>query len=241
MTGHWTELGVPEDYDTYGAAVLCVVPGCDHHTCHEGPFQVVVVGMNIANGDSVAYAHVSLPTADDWNQPCPGLHLGFDALVQPMPPVLTQDALYFMLVDDDDDKRVGILIYDLRLKCLSLIDAPLVESDIARNTILMGMEDGSLGFAHLDGLTLNLWSRKMGSDGTMAWTQLGVYNLTEFLPIQNFNQTLRLIGSVEGSDIIFVTTDIGIYEISLKSLEWKKIWKRANFGALVPFMSFYDP
>jgi hypothetical protein len=157
-----------------------------------------------------------------------------------MPPVLTQDALYFMLMDDDEEDHVGILKYHLRLKCLSLIDAPLKKSDIARNAILMGMEDGTLGFAHLDGLTLNLWSRKMGSDGTMVWTQHRVVNLEELLQIQNLKPTLRLIGSVEGSDIIFVTTDLGIYEISLKSLEWKRIWKIANFGALIPYMSFHD-
>jgi hypothetical protein len=250
VTGRWTDLGAPKDYISHGAAVLCAVPGCHHRTCHDGPFKVVVVGMNFGNGDSVAYAYVSSPITDQWNwnqlrsqwsEPCTGLHLGFDAIIQPMPPVLTQDALYFMLVDDDEEDHVGILKYDLCSKCLSLIDAPLMASDIAQNAIIMGMEDDSLGFAHLDGLTLNLWSMKMGSDGTMAWTPRGVFNLEELLPIQNVNRTLRLIGSVDGSDIIFVTTDLGIYEVSLKSLEWKKIWKRENFGALVPYMSFYDP
>ncbi|KAK1680361.1 hypothetical protein QYE76_041209 [Lolium multiflorum] len=249
VTGRWRELCVPKEYDSHGAAVLCAVPGCHHRTCHEGPFRVIVVGMNINKGDSVAYVYVSLPMTDQWSQPpsqwsqpCPGLHLGFDAIFQPMPPVLTEEALYFTLMyDDDDDKRVGILIYDLRSKCLSLIDVPLMETDIACNAILMGMEDGSLGFAHLDGLTLNLWSRKMGSDGTTTWTHLRVINLEELLPIQNLKQRLGLIGSVEGSDIIFMTMDFGICQISLKSLEWKKIWKEEYFGALLPYMSFNDP
>jgi hypothetical protein len=59
VTGRWTELGVPKDYSSHGAAVLCAVPGCHHRTCHEGPCKVVVVGMNLARGDSVAYAYVS--------------------------------------------------------------------------------------------------------------------------------------------------------------------------------------
>jgi hypothetical protein len=252
VTGRWRELCVPKDYDSHGAAVLCAMPGCHHRTCHEGPFRVIVVGMNINKGDSVAYVYVSLPMTDQWSQPpsqwsqpCPGLHLGFDAIFQPMPPVLTEEALYFTLMydddDDGDDKRVGILKYDLHSKCLSLIDVPLMETDIACNAILMGMEDGSLGFAHLDGLTLNLWSRKMGSDGTTTWTHLRVINLEELLPIQNLKQRLGLIGSVEGSDIIFMTMDFGICQISLKSLEWKKIWKEEYFGALLPYMSFNDP
>jgi hypothetical protein len=80
-----------------------------------------------------------------------------------MPPVLIEDALHFMLAYLDDDS-VAILKYDLGSKCLSLIDAPLVESFSVCATILMGMDDGSLGFARVDGLTLNLWSRQMASD-----------------------------------------------------------------------------
>uniref|UniRef100_A0ACD6AKQ0 Uncharacterized protein n=1 Tax=Avena sativa TaxID=4498 RepID=A0ACD6AKQ0_AVESA len=112
VTGRSWELNIPKDYDSHGAAVFCAVPGCHHRTCHEGPFQVVVVGMNINKGDSVAYAYCrtdegSKPCSQS-SQPCPGLHLGFDAIVQPMPPVLTQDALYFMLMDDDDNaKRIN--------------------------------------------------------------------------------------------------------------------------------------
>jgi hypothetical protein len=125
---------------------------------------------------------------------------------------------------------------------LSLIDAPLVEADIARATILMGTDDGSLGFARVDGLTLNSWSRQMAYDGVLAWTQRVAINLKELLPIQNPKQSLRLIGSVEGIDIIFVNSlDLGIYEINLKSLQWKKIWKAEKFRALFPYMSFHNP
>lgn len=52
---------------------------------------------------------------------------------------------------------------------------------------------------------------------------------------------LILVGSVEGGDIIFVTTELGIYKINLKSLEWKKIWKKEDFRTVVPYMSFYYP
>jgi hypothetical protein len=75
-----------------------------------------------------------------------------------------------------------------------------------------------------------------------AWTQRVAINLKELLPIQNPKQSLRLIGSVEGIDIIFVNSlDLGIYEINLKSLQWKKIWKAENFHALFPYMSFHNP
>ncbi|CAM0878083.1 unnamed protein product [Alopecurus aequalis] len=149
----------------------------------------------------------------------------------------TTDALFFMLMCDDDGS-VGILKYDLPSKCLSVIDAPLAKTHILDITILMGMGDGSLGFAHLDGLTLNIWSRQTRSDVVGLWTECRIIDLKEFLPIQNPENRLRLLGSVV---IILVSTDLGVYEISLKSLEWKKIRKRANFRALVPYMTFYDP
>ncbi|XP_044400407.1 uncharacterized protein [Triticum aestivum] len=106
---------------------------------------------------------------------------------------------------------------------LSLIDMPLAWSVNANASILVVMEDDSLGFAHVDGLILNLWSRHMGSDGVASWTQRAVMDIKDILPIRNPNKRLRLIGSVEGTDIIFVTTDLGIYKINLKSLQWNKV------------------
>jgi hypothetical protein len=156
-----------------------------------------------------------------------------------LPPVLIDDALHFLLVYEDDH-HVGIIKYDLGLKCLSLIDAPLVETDIARDVILIAMEDGSLGFAHVDGLTLKLWSRQIVSGGVAAWTEAIVIDLKKLLPIHNQLHRLILVGSVEGCDIIFVATDLGIYEVIVKSLQMKKICEREKYCALFPYMSFYS-
>uniref|UniRef100_A0A452YI35 DUF1618 domain-containing protein n=1 Tax=Aegilops tauschii subsp. strangulata TaxID=200361 RepID=A0A452YI35_AEGTS len=103
------------------------------------------------------------------------------------------------------------------------------------------MEDDSLGLAHMDRLTLYLWSRQMGSDGVASWTQRTVINLKNLLPVRNPERIPRLIGSVEGCDTLFVTIDLGIYEINLKSLRWKTIWKTESLRALFPYMSFYNP
>ncbi|KAM0928604.1 hypothetical protein ACQ4PT_002583 [Festuca glaucescens] len=159
------------------------------------------------------------------------------------PPVFIQDALYFMLYeydDDDDDDKAAILEYDLVSNCLSLIDAPPLKTGLAGDVALMAMEDGSLGFAHVDGLTLNLWSRHMRSNGVASWPRRRVINLETLIPVRSPWEKLRLIGSVEGSDIIFVTTDLGIYEINLTSLQWKKLLKRKKYRALFPYMSFYN-
>ncbi|XP_073354520.1 uncharacterized protein [Aegilops tauschii subsp. strangulata] len=245
------KLEAPVSY--VGAAVLCAVRGCDHRACHEGPFRVVVINldMNEDDGDCVAHACVSSPVTnkwsepcsdshfDGWSKPCSALHLVMtDPFIDSLPPVLIDNALHFRLTYDDE--RVGILKYDLSSNCLSLIDAPLTRPAIFWPAILMAMEDGSLGLAHLGGLTLYLWSRQMGSDGVALWTRRKVISLKELLPIQNPKKRISVIGSVEGHDIIFVTTDLGIYEINLKTLRWKKLWKRENFRSLIPYMSFYN-
>ncbi|XP_037442182.1 uncharacterized protein LOC119310592 [Triticum dicoccoides] len=251
MTGRRMKLEAPVGY--VGAAVLCAVRGCDHRACHEGPFQVVFIGLdtNDDDGDCVAHAYVSSPMPaewsdlgsdslfDGWSKPCSGLHLiTADPFIDSLPPVHVENALHFML--RYDDKRVGILKYDLSSNCLSLIDAPLTGSAIVGPAILMAMEDGGLGLAHLDGLILYLWSRQMGSDRVASWTRREVIDLKELLPIQNPRKRISVIGSVEGHDIIFVTVDLGIYEINLKTLRWKKIWKREKFRSLIPYMSFYN-
>jgi hypothetical protein len=247
MTGRRRLLYAPEDYDSSGAAVLCSVAGCDHRACHAGPFRVAFVGLYCSDEGCVAQAHVSLPEVVKWSKPC-SLDLPAQyAFIVNRPPVLIRGALYFTLIyeledGDDDNDEAAILEYDLVSNCLTLVDAPPVKTGLAGDIVLMAMEDGSLGFAHVDGLNLNLWSRHMGSNGVASWPRHRVINLETLIPIRNPKEKLRPIGSVEGSDVIFVTMDLGsIYEINLKSLQWKKIWSREKCCALFPYMSFYNP
>ncbi|CAM0877897.1 unnamed protein product [Alopecurus aequalis] len=171
MTGCRKELESPDlPDDSYGAAVLCAVSGCDHRACHAGPFQVVFVGLEKEVGQCVARACLSLPVTadwskpcsdshfDKWSEPCSDLHLELDTFMVDMPPILMEEALHFKLAYDDDH-RLGILKYDLSSHCLSLIDAPLVGFEKFDTAILVAMKNGSLGFAHVDKLTLHLWSR----------------------------------------------------------------------------------
>ncbi|KAI4986718.1 hypothetical protein ZWY2020_019348 [Hordeum vulgare] len=255
MTGCRRELDQPGQVgSSYAAAVLCRVAGCDHRACHAGPFQVAYIGRHTIeeDGECSASACVSLPMTADWSkpcshsrldkwgEPCSPLHVGSLPLWDEMAPVLVEDALYIKLMYFQDDP-IAILKYDLGSNCLSLIDAPLAGSILRNAAILMAMEDGSLGFAHVDKLTLHLWSRQRSSDGIVSWTQRTAVSLSNHLPIENPNERLRLIGSVEGSDIIFVTMGLDIYQLNLKTFRWKKLQKREKLLALFPYMSFYNP
>ncbi|KAM0876824.1 hypothetical protein ACQ4PT_035913 [Festuca glaucescens] len=72
MTVYWRELYVPKYgyYDGHVASVLCAATGCDHRACHEGPFRVVFVGIDIGDDGSVAHVRVSSLQMDDWSEPC---------------------------------------------------------------------------------------------------------------------------------------------------------------------------
>ena len=60
------------------------------------------------------------------------------------------------------------------------------------------------------------------------------------LPIQNPMETIRVVRIVEGGDVVFVTMVLGIYEINVDSQRWKKLGKRENLDAVIPYMSFYN-
>uniref|UniRef100_A0ACD6A7U9 Uncharacterized protein n=1 Tax=Avena sativa TaxID=4498 RepID=A0ACD6A7U9_AVESA len=250
MTGRRSVVDTPgKSWSTTAAAVLCGVAGCDHSVCHDGTFRVVLVDVD----RGVARACVSSPETVGWSKPCRGLELGDASLASPS--VLVRDGLYYKFTYFPGND-VYILKYDLTSDCLSAFEAP-AGAGIADQCMLMAMQDCSLGFASLShDSILHYWSRQMlGSDGggsaaasSSSWTQRGSIHLKSFLPVQIHTKLLMLMGSAEGSDIVFVitgpgfTTDHdGIYQINLNSLHWKKIWKEEGFVNLLPYMSFYHP
>ncbi|XBI76416.1 hypothetical protein VPH35_069656 [Triticum aestivum] len=221
MTGCARELYGPEEYldpaDSYKIAVLCAVSGCDHRSCHAvRPFKMVYVGVKTRDGECVALAFVSSPDMGDWTK-----------------------------ASDPEREEWEEPCSDLDLANDAFIHSmPAVLVDDALHFllgILMAMKDGRLGFAHVDRLTLHVWSRQVDSDGGASWTHGRIVDLKSLLHIKYPKSRARLIGSVEGGDIIFVTADLGVYEIDLNTLEWKERRKRENLHALYPYMSFYNP
>ncbi|CAM0878135.1 unnamed protein product [Alopecurus aequalis] len=257
MTGRRWELQEPEVVDGYGfcaAAVLCAISGCDHLACHDGPFRVVHFSLHKVAGDEFVaeastcdFSKHCLSLLDfhrtEWSDPCPGVSIDGDGYIEPRPPVLVDGALHFLLAHDGYGPvpYVQILKYNLSSNCLSLIEAPNAGADMAVVSVLMATEDGNLGFAHLEKFTLFIWSRHMGSDRVAAWTRHRVIDLKNLLPIQNPQKDVSLLGSVEGNDIVFVETDLGIYKIDLKTLRQLKISNGEYLVSLIPYTSFYLP
>lgn len=64
------------------------------------------------------------------------------------------------------------------------------------------------------------------------------------LSLQRCYQTLvslGIVGFVEGTYIIFLSTDVGIYTLKINSGQMTKVGKRAPYYAVIPYTSFYFP
>ena len=129
MTGCRRELHVPRDYRDFvhTAAVLCAVAGCDHRACHDGPFRVVLVALDMNHGDFVAKAYMSCPEVGElssdlhlvakWKDPRYRLDLWTEyVFINPVPPVLIKDKLCFMLWHNDNFD-MELLQYDMGSNC----------------------------------------------------------------------------------------------------------------------------
>ncbi|XP_051216422.1 F-box protein At5g03970 [Lolium perenne] len=210
--------------------VLCATPGCDHLDCHGGPFLVAFVGFDAGGEGASACLYTSETGA--WSTPS---YLQLDSYLNPQPPVVVGDALYLVCEDGETimrDKFAG-------KRGLSLIEPPDVYEE---GVVLMTVEDGGLGIAGLDMSTLYLWSLKTDPGGVSGWKTRGVIKL-EMLPIDDLRSWRHLVGFAKGctSDIVFVTTDAGVFKIDLKSEEATKVCEHGSSLVIFPYTSFCTP
>ncbi|CAL5078096.1 unnamed protein product [Urochloa decumbens] len=207
----------------YNAAVLCAVRGCDHLDCSGGPFFVVLVGSR-----NILGSHLYSSEAGAW---IASADLGTGYLGYRKPSVLIRDDVYFVLIVP----RNTILKYNLGKNCLTIIQSP-VAHDTHGDIALMPMEDGSLGFASVLGSKLCLWS--WNEEVVAGWVEFRAIELETLIPSSS---SIEVVGSAEGIDVIFVTTNVGAFTIELKSGQVKKVGKPWECCTVFPFMSFYTP
>ncbi|KAF8713982.1 hypothetical protein HU200_027972 [Digitaria exilis] len=237
VTGEGEELPEPRIFlRANNAAVLCAVRGCDHLDCQGGPFVVVVVGYG--KGNKGMQSHLYSSEKDAWIASAelgPGFHIATRK-----PSVLIGDDIYFLLTP-----LYTILKYSFSKNFLSMIHS-LAEHDVHGGIALMPMEDGSLGLAGVlrskECSRLCLWSRNPDPEVVAGWVQFRVIDLEPMAPIPfRYSSSVKVAGSAEGFSIIFVTTDVGVFTIELKSGHVKKVGTPGGCFTVFPFMSFCAP
>ncbi|XBI16075.1 hypothetical protein VPH35_058395 [Triticum aestivum] len=230
-------LLVVRDPMTGSEIVLGTLKIWRHGDCHSGPFRVVFVILH--QEEEVATASVYSSEMGSWSSSAvTDVGTFEDEIHFSMPNVLTGDALYFLLFRGQDvflritGGSYSILKYDLGTSCLSEIH----------------LSEEMLGIAHLFFFCLSVWWREVDPDGVVSWTQRRDIDLETLLPTSDFTESPELVGSIEGTDIIFATTNLGTYEIDLKSLKsplkmlLSKLCLHPNIKwTLFPYVSFYYP
>ncbi|WVZ61683.1 hypothetical protein U9M48_011517 [Paspalum notatum var. saurae] len=165
------------------------------------------------------------------------------------PSLLIGSALYFTLRVKDDGRIVRILNYDLDSHVLSVVDTPGFS---CTNTIPIKAEDGGLGFISVLENSINLISSQQadgsvvngtaGRGGGGRWATHRVIDLDTLLPKSRVpSYQRRVSGYIEGTHTIFVSTDIGVFTLELKSSLVKKVSTARWFQHILPYTSFCTP
>jgi hypothetical protein len=132
-----------------------------------------------------------------------------------------------------------ILEYDLGTGGVTVIDPPPMSSDLVA---LMTAEGGGLGCATEKGCRLQMWSREVGSDGLMGWSQWKAFRLRTMKPVGCDILTLHVVGFEDGGGIIYVGTDQGSFTTDLKSGRYlRKVEGVGGSEDILPYMTCYDP
>ncbi|CAL5078924.1 unnamed protein product [Urochloa decumbens] len=210
-------------------AVLCAAAGSsgDNLGCIFGPFLVVVVGISHEDTCICVYSSES----DAWGEQNSISHpYYFNHNVRG---VYVGNTVYFAL-----QNTTSILEYDLGTREMAVIDPPPMSDN---SIVLMTAEGGSLGCATEKGSRLHIWSREVGSDGLMGWSQRKIFRLRTLKPDGSDILKLDVVGFEDGSGVIYVGTDCGSFTTDLKSGHLREIQGVGGGEDIIPYMSFNDP
>lgn len=229
------------------AAVVCScdAPGhVDHHSdCHDCPFSVVFVAAPDA-GTTLAYLYSS--ELGLWNEVASAdLSSSLWIRISDRPVALVRNVLYWTLVHKTSWLQSSILAFDLQTHRLYLIEQPVYIFDAEQENVqVMETEDGLLGLVAACGFSLQLWVlREYNGRGTERWSmpnQIDLYALA-LGPMDSTDQfDMVWILSVEGSRVVFVRTEAGIFEVDLwTEVPNRRICDAYDIQAFYPYKSFY--
>ncbi|KAL6594627.1 hypothetical protein ACP70R_048365 [Stipagrostis hirtigluma subsp. patula] len=238
ISGEEREISDGADFScsSFSATLLCAAADCHHLDCHDGSFLIVFVGTDVSSLGWFAHACVFSSEACEWSSPST---VEVDHYMDMRPPVLVEDSLYFLCEDG-----IVILRYNLRgERGLSAIDGPRSYHD---GVALIPNETSGLGLAGLGDYSLHLWSLEtVRPNGVAMWSRFMLIELDTLLPDAHPMYPSFLIGFAKapGSDVIFVSTAVGVFMVGLDSHTVKKVCERGSgcteSHTIFPYMSFF--
>nr|BAJ93111.1 predicted protein [Hordeum vulgare subsp. vulgare] len=221
------------------ADVLCVAGDEDHvhGSCHSSPFKVVLVSAD----KLVARACVYSSETNSW-----GDLISTDVPYHTMScvgsrSILVRNSLHWFIFGT----QTGILELDLDTQTLAVVEVP-PDAHASHHGLYLSTLGGGLGFIVVsDNFVAYLWVRATVLGGVAGWMPAQAIDLNKLLPLRPGEWTnLQTVLGVAGDDnVIFVSTNGGVFMVHLESLQFKKIFESNPFAecttsTIHPFTSF---
>jgi len=131
----------------------------------------------------------------------------------------------------------GILEFNLDRHSLDVIEWPSsIALSVSHPTLLA--QHGGLGLAILSYHSLQMWERKVCSEGVTEWVLQKTHNLCK---IHGRKSGLAaVLGYAEDANVMLLWTIYGVYMLQLDSLQSKKLWETYILYRHHPYASIYD-
>uniref|UniRef100_A0ACD5TMT9 Uncharacterized protein n=1 Tax=Avena sativa TaxID=4498 RepID=A0ACD5TMT9_AVESA len=220
------------------ADVICVAgdEGHVHGACHSNPFKVALV----CAGKRIARSCVYSSETDSWGDTI-ATEVQYNIMSLGSRSILVGNSLYWFIFGT----RTGILELDLDTQIPAVVQVP-EDAHRGHRGLYLSTLGGGLGFiAMSDNYVAQLWLRTTDFDGATGWMPGQAIELGKLLPLRSGEWTnFQTVMGVAGDDnVIFVSTNRGVFMVYLETMQFKKIFERNPFAncttsTIHPFISF---
>ncbi|XP_021321576.1 uncharacterized protein LOC110437414 isoform X3 [Sorghum bicolor] len=190
-TGDHRQVAVPPEFDNeermiWNGAVLCAAAS-DHSHVHGGfcscPFKVAVVGVTLNH--TQVFASIYSSQTGKWSN-LVSAAVPFVVYYVARPGVLVGNALYWMPLGHG----YGIAEFDLDTHTLALVECSSGAKDLKGRSRILLAQNGVLCLAILSGHSLQMWERKVCSEGVASWVLRKSDKLQKILGRRSIHKTL---------------------------------------------------
>ncbi|CAL5006755.1 unnamed protein product [Urochloa decumbens] len=241
-TGDRRYVAAPPEFDekdkyVINGAVLCANTDEDHvhGDCHSSPFQVVLIGIH--SNYRPVFASFYSSEAGVWGDiisieiDCPPMYS------MDMPSNLIGNSLYWLF----DGEVEGILKFDLTTQSLAVIEMPsqFEYYSSRRSFQILPAEDDGIRLASLSCQIMEIWERKISSDGDVDWVMQKEIELGVILGLGHMGGMENLIKAYdEELQFILLRTIEGVFMIHLESMQFKNLGKDGFDGIIHTYSAF---
>ncbi|RLN05290.1 hypothetical protein C2845_PM13G10890 [Panicum miliaceum] len=237
-TGDHRRVAVPPEFDNedktiWNGAVLSAAGDRSH--VHGGfcscPFKVAIVG--VASNHTQVFACIYSSETGKWSD-LVSAAVPFTVDCFRNPGTLVGNALYWMA----HGHEFAIVEFDLDRHSLAVIEWPS-GAEVSGNhySQIVLTEGGGLGLANLSRHSLQMWERKVCSEGVAKWVLRKSDKLRKILGQRSSIELI--LGYADEINVMLLWIDSYIYVLQLDSLQFTKLWETPTISRNHPYANIY--